>query len=147
MQKGDMFPDVLFQSPGGTMMKPCSMRGNIVLIWFTDFCDSCSPGFEPLSKLQSEFESSGLKVLIVSMVEDNYGLMERASATHNLKYPLLTGHEDALSRVHGPRYIRGSCPLNNIVLLDREGIVVLTGQFPGTPPSLLRDEVQAILQR
>jgi peroxiredoxin len=148
VKNGEVFPDVVFTAPDGSVVNTGSfIDKKVVLLWFTDLCNSCTPGFEPLIKLQNEFEPSGLQLVIISVLGGNERLMEKESARHNLKYPIFLDQENSLKKIFDPHLLQGSCPLNNLYLVDRKGVVHMRRHFPGTPPYILRDEIRELLRK
>ncbi len=148
VQRGMALPELQLRDEKGNMV-PLFNRGEkkVHLIWLTDSCESCMAGFARLSALSNEYSSKGVKVVIINIHLDESYLKSRLTTPPDASVVILRDEGWTVPRLFDENWIKGVCPLKNLVIVDRDGIVQCVRHYPGIPPELLRDELKTQLQR
>jgi alkyl hydroperoxide reductase subunit AhpC len=148
IQRGSSLPDMKLRDEKGEMVPLFSRdEKKVLLIWLTDSCDSCMAGFAGLSSFAGEYSPKGVKVVIININLDESHLKARMTAPADPSMLILRDESWAIPRTFDENWIKGVCPLKNLIIIDREGIVQFVRHYPGIPPEVLREELKMILQR
>jgi len=148
IQRGMALPDMLLKDDKGNMVPLLSREEKKVhLIWLTDSCDSCIAGFARLSLMAEEYSPKGVRIIIINIHLDESYLKARMTTPPAASLLILRDESWRLPGIFDGNWIKGVCPLKNLVIVDKHGIVQSVHHYPGIPPELLREELKIQLQR
>jgi peroxiredoxin len=113
-----------------------------VILWFTDFCDTCRAGFAQMEALSTQYGPSGLRIIAVSTRGEANADVQKTLTTVQITFPILIDQRGEVTVKFSGNFIAGTCPVNNLFILDRSGAVRFVRHFPGTPPDVLKEEIK-----
>jgi peroxiredoxin len=117
------------------------------IIWFTDFCDTCRAGFPQLASLWGQYEALGVRIVAVSTRGEANADVQKILAGQEIPFPILVDQQGEVTVKYAGNFIAGTCPVNNLFVIDRSGSVRLVRHFPGTPPEVLKEELKNCLSQ
>lgn len=138
---GSEAPDFVLKSVTGRNLRLSEYRGEVVMLSFwATWCGDCRAQLEQLEDTYSRYENAGVKLLAVSLDQNERQVGELA-ASLGVEYPVLHDPSGDVGRLYDVSKI----PV--MVLIDRSGIVreVFEGFKRGGEPRYL-ESVQALLR-
>jgi peroxiredoxin/predicted negative regulator of RcsB-dependent stress response len=132
-------PDFNLPSVAGTKTKLSQLRGKVVLLNFWDItCKPCRAEYPHLQKIQDEFGSKGLSVLMISLDEDATQVKPFAERYGFLDRVLLKG--DTIQHDYGIG------PIPHTVIIDPSGVIRFNEVgFTLDTPDIFRAEIATLL--
>jgi thiol-disulfide isomerase/thioredoxin len=138
MQRGQRFPDLLFQSPTGQQGKLSDLRGKVVVLHFWgSWCPPCQREMPGLEQLYSKFKKSKDVVFVVMPVRESLATAQQWARQKGLGLPLCFGGESTVKTGEfrladggtlGDRQLAKAFPTTYV--LDKLGIVVFSHTGP-----------------
>jgi peroxiredoxin len=134
-------PDFSLSSVSGNKTKLSELRGKVVLLNFWDTtCKPCRAEYPHLQKIQDEFKSQGLSVLMINLDEDTANVRPFAEKYGFAARVLLK--DDTIQRAYGI----GAIP--HTVIIDGSGIIRFNEVgFTLDTPEVFRAEVTSLLPK
>ncbi len=134
-------PDFNLTSVSGSKTKLSGLRGKVVLLNFWDTtCKPCRAEYPHLQKIQDEFKSKGLSVLMINLDEDTTKVRPFAEKYGFAARVLLK--DDTIQRAYGI----GAIP--HTVIVDGSGIIRFNEVgFNLDTPEVFRAEVTSLLPK
>lgn len=132
-------PDFNLSSVAGTKTKLSDLRGKVVLLNFWDItCKPCRAEYPHLQKIQDDFKSKGLSVLMISLDEDPAQVKPFAEKYGFLDRVLLKG--DTIQNAYGIG------PIPHTVIIDGSGTIRFNEVgFTLDTPDAFRAEIASLL--
>ena len=132
-------PDFNLSSVAGGKTKLSELRGKVVLLNFWDItCKPCRAEYPHLQKIQDEFKSEGLSVLMISLDEDVTQVKPFAEKYGFLDRVLLNG--GGIQRAYGIG------PIPHTVIVDGSGVIRFNEVgFTLDTPDVFRTEIRSLL--
>jgi len=148
IQRGMALPEMQLRDEKGNTVSLFNREGKkIHLIWLTDSCDSCMAGFDRLSSMAGEYSPKGVRIIIINIHLDESYLKSRITSPPDASLMILRDESWTIPGIFDGNWLKGVCPLKNLVIVDKDGIVQYVHHYPGIPPELLREELKTQLQR
>jgi len=134
-------PDFSLPSVSGSKTRLSELRGKVVLLNFWDTtCKPCRAEYPHLQKIQDEFKSQGLSVLMINLDEDTAKVKPFAEKYGFAARVLLK--DDTIQRAYGI----GAIP--HTVIIDGSGIIRFNEVgFTLDTPEVFRAEVTSLLPK
>jgi len=134
-------PDFSLSSVSGNKTKLSELRGKVVLLNFWDTtCKPCRAEYPHLQRIQDEFKSQGLSVLMINLDEDTTKVRPFAEKYGFAAQVLLK--DDTIQRAYGI----GAIP--HTVIIDGSGIIRFNEVgFTLDTPQVFRAEVTSLLPK
>ena len=134
-------PDFSLSSVAGSKTKLSELRGKVVLLNFWDItCRPCRAEYPHLQKIQDEFKSEGLSVLMISLDEDVTQVKPFAEKYGFLDRVLLNG--GGIQRAYGIG------PIPHTVIVDGSGVIRFNEVgFTLDTPDVFRTEIRNLLTK
>lgn len=110
---------VIHNGESGSRLELSALKGSPVLIdfWAT-WCGPCNMQTPILDRLSRRYESKGLKVVGINVIDDDAALAKRYAQAKGLTYPIVVDDKGLTQREYG---VRG---LPSLILIDRDGRIV-----------------------
>jgi len=134
-------PDFNLSSVAGNKTRLSELRGKVVLLNFWDItCKPCRAEYPHLQKIQDEFRSKGLSVLMISLDEDASQVKPFAEKYGFLDRVLLKG--DTIQHAYGIG------PIPHTVIIDGSGVIRFNEVgFTLDTPNVFRAEITTLLEK
>lgn len=125
--------------------KKYAKKRPVLLDFFRTDCKPCIESLPQLVQVHQKFQSHGLEVLMVALLEDEdgRGKLERFLATQKLPFPVVVDQANHVSK----KYLGATVSLPATFLLDRHG-VLLKAKYDakGALTDLFAPEIERALQ-
>jgi thiol-disulfide isomerase/thioredoxin len=116
----------------------------VLLSFFASWCAPCQKEMPYLQELHQTYQARGLRVVSVSIDQEEKGLAEARRQVRGAKvtFPVLSDHFNLLAR----RYLGEQSPLPSVFIIRRDGTIARIERGYGKDAkSFLRAEVQLAL--
>ena len=102
-----------------------------VLIWFTNLCEGCRSNIPALDSVYLREIRPKAELLAISLLGDDFQTVEMTSNELNYSFPMLIDPDGASCKDYIGTYVRASCPISNLFVIDRHGMIRYESHFPG----------------
>jgi peroxiredoxin len=140
----DKAPDFTLKDFRGKRFTLSDLKGREgALLWFTNLCEGCQSKFGGMEKIKSEYSGKGIEVVALSQLEKDRKTVEDAVRANHLTLRFLYDPEGEVTTRYSGRYVPGSCPLTNLYIINKDGVIVYATHYPGAP----EDEITGVLAK
>ncbi len=106
-------------------------KTKVVLLWFTNLCGGCQSKIASVEKLKSQYEKKGVAVVEVSVLGEDRDTAKNVIRKKNVTFRFLYDPKwEAIEKYSG-EYVPGTCPMENIFIIERGGKIAYAAHFPG----------------
>ena len=105
-----------------------------VVLWFTNFCGGCQKALPVINEV---FTDNPAELLIISLLSDDTKTPMIISEKYDLAFPVLLDPAGKVCQQYSGNYLEGSCPLNNLFIIDKAGAIIDREHYPGLDKSEL----------
>jgi peroxiredoxin len=137
-------PAVLKDYHGANINLGNSIGRRVTVIWICDLCKVCERGFDNYLSISDYFSSRQVDFYLISTVNEE--LTENFVKKYNITTPVLLGGSDPLTQLLTGQSGYGLCPMDNIFLMDRNGILRFRGHLPGITNRDMQNIINRVLQ-
>lgn len=130
-------------SGGRFTLSKLTRKGNVVL-WFTDLCEGCQSQIPTVLRLKAEYEKKGVEVVAVSVLGKDRKTVETVIKENKVSFRFLYDPMGVATQRYSGKYVEGTCPLKNIFIIEKGGMIVFARHLPGTQLSELTTELNKI---
>lgn len=103
----------------------------IVLLWFTNLCSGCQTKFPEMERIKNQYSEKETEVIAVSVLGDDRETVETTIAEKKTTFRFLIDPRGVATKLYSGAYHPGSCPLQNIFITDKNGIITYVSHYPG----------------
>jgi len=140
---GDKAPDFTLKDFQGKRFTLSDLKGHEgVLLWFTNLCEGCQSKFGEMEKFKSEYSGKGAEVIAVSQLGKDRKTVEEAVRANRLTLRFLYDPDGKVTTRYSGRYVPGTCPLTNLYVIDKDGMIVSARHYPGVPEGEVAGELE-----
>ncbi len=145
---GDRAPDfALFTVDGDREVRFADelAKSSGVVVWFTNLCGGCREKMPEMEAAYAAYKGR-VDVLAISQLGDNAKPARDAVSEYGLTFPFLLDPSGKVSRAYGNEYVPGTCPLQNIYFIGRDGVVKSVSHYPGLSAGELKGRFASLTQ-
>jgi peroxiredoxin len=142
---GDRAPDFTLSNLDGdkvTLSQYSPSKG--VVLWFTNLCGGCQKDMPLLEKLHEKYKNGSVEFLAISQLGNDVKAVEKVVTKSKPTFQFLIDPKGSVSKLYSGEYIPGTCPLQNIFFIGRDGKIKSSTHFPGVSPQELERELRRI---
>lgn len=115
-----------------------------LLLWFTNLCRGCQAKFPEIERIKKLYRKKQVEVVAVSVLGDDKKIVEKTVQERKLKIRFLIDPKGEVVKLYSGTYYPGTCPLKNIFIIDKRGIIRYSGHYPGTDEDEIIKELDQI---
>ena len=112
-----------------------------VVVWFTNMCAGCQSQIANFKRLRAKYRAKGVEFFAVSMLGDDRATAEAIMKKHSVDYPVLYDPTGSATMKWAGKYVKGTCPMQNIFVIQKGGKIVLADHLPGVEIADLEDAI------
>ena len=144
---GDLAPDFSVQDFKGEKFTLSTLtKRRAVLLWFTNLCEGCQSKISEVLELKSLYERKGVDVVAVSVLGKDRKTVEDIIRTKNVTFQFLYDPNGEATERYSGQYIEGTCPLKNILIIDKGGKITYSAHLPGVREQELTTQLENIVR-
>lgn len=144
---GEQAPDFeLKKFDGGSFTLSTVNRSHPVVVWFTNMCKGCQSQIPAFIRLRAEYQKRGVEFVAVSMLGNDRKTAEGIIKQYHVPYPVLYDPTGSASQRWSGKYVKGTCPLQNIFVIAKDGRILLADHLPGIDIADLTDAIKGTLE-
>jgi peroxiredoxin len=115
-----------------------------ILLWFTNLCEGCQSKIPEVLELKSLYEKKGIDVVAISVLGKDRETVEDVVRKNNVAFRFLYDPAGEATGRYSGKYVEGTCPLKNIVIIKKGGKIVYASHLPGTSLNELTTQLNKI---
>ena len=115
----------------------------IVLLWFTNLCKGCQSKFLEMERIKNLYSEKETEVIAVSVLGDDRETVENTVEEKKTTFKFLLDPRGVATKLYSGAYHPGSCPLQNIFIIDKGDKITYASHYPGTE----QDEIMKQLDK
>lgn len=104
-----------------------------VIVWFTNLCEGCQANIPNLDSIYQTDIKPQAELLAISLLGDNQETVEAVFDTLKFGFPILFDPKGNTCKDYVGTYVPASCPITNLFVIDRNGIIRHETHYPGFP--------------
>ena len=117
LSEGDIFPEIIFETIDGELLKTEDLKGKVVFYnFYFAACPPCIAQKDGLNELYRRFQAN-VDVVFISITFDSYETIKQFQNVHNISFKIVSTNRNEIYR------FTGSYPTNFLVGVD--GKIVL----------------------
>jgi len=110
-----------------------------LLLWFTNLCPGCQAKLSEMEKIKVHYGEKDVEVVAVSVLGEDRKPVEEVLEGEKSTLRFLYDPAGEVTRRFSGEYVPGTCPRQNIFLIDKEGKILRAGHYPGVEEKELGD--------
>jgi peroxiredoxin len=129
---GEIAPDFELKrfDKGTFKLSDATNRGPVV-VWFTNLCRGCQSQIPAFTTLRAKYAKNGVNFVAVSMLGEDRSTVERMVKEKGITYPMLYDPTGSATTKWSGAYVKGTCPLQSIFVIEKGGRITLADHLPG----------------
>lgn len=120
------------------------LANKAVVLWFTNLCHGCQKNMPALERLYQKHYQS-IEILAVSQLGEETRALKDAIEQTKVTFPFLLDPSGEVSRLYSGEYVKGSCPINNMFFIDRQGEIKSKTRYPGLREAELKRQIENLI--
>lgn len=145
---GDQAPDfTLLDFKGRRFILSEQKSRKAVLLWFTNLCEGCLSKLPAMENLKTIFEKKGADFIAVSQLAKDRKTVEDVIQSCKLTLRFLYDPDGKATERYSGSYVPGTCPLQNIFVIQKNGTITYASHFPGVEQSELHELLGKVVER
>jgi len=133
---GDLAPDFTLEDFQGDTFAFSQLRNQkATLLWFTNLCAGCEMKLPKMETFHNLFQEKGVEVVAVSQLGKDRKTVEDAIRRNKLSFRFLYDPEGVATEYFSGKYVPGTCPLQNIYIIQKDGKIAYASHYPGAEES------------
>jgi len=142
LSAGDKAPDFTLADWQGKPFTLSTLKGHEgALLWFTNLCAGCQSKFGEMEKLKREYAGKGVEVIALSQLGKDRKSVDEAVQVNHLTLRFLYDPDGEVTTLYGGRYVPETCPLTNLYIINKDGMIVAATHYPGVPEAEIASEL------
>ncbi len=144
MDVGTRFPDFELANLWGYSYRLRDVfpdRG--AMLWLSNLCSGCEEKMPLVNRLARTYGEI-LQIFVISVLGEDRETPKRIQDAHRLIAPLLLDPDDWVGRVLGFEHPGGACPMFNVFVLDRSGVVIFRHHLSAVKEDRLETVIQSL---
>lgn len=117
-------------SGGRFTLSKLTRKENVVL-WFTNLCEGCQSQIPAVLRVKDEYGKKGVEVVAVSVLGKEQKTVETVIKKNKISFRFLYDPTGTATKMYSGKYIEGTCPLQNIFVIEKGGKIVYASHLPG----------------
>lgn len=102
-----------------------------VIVWFTNLCEGCQANIPNLDSIYLKEIKPQAELLAISLLGDDRETVESVLDTLKFSFPILIDPEGKTCKDYVGTYVPASCPITNLFVVDRQGLIRYETHYPG----------------
>ena len=102
-----------------------------VIVWFTNLCEGCQANIPSLDSIYLTDIKPQAELLAISLLGKDHETVETISGKLKFDFPILFDPEGSTCKDYVGSYVPASCPISNLFIIDRKGIIRFETHYPG----------------
>jgi peroxiredoxin len=116
----------------GKIYRLSDYRGSKPLVvWFTNLCGGCQANIPHLDSVYRADIKPRAELLAVSLLGEDKETVAKISKKLKLQFPILLDPKGKTCEDYVGQYVKASCPLMNLFVIDRQGVIKYETHYPG----------------
>ena len=116
----------------GKIYRLSDYRGSKPLVvWFTNLCGGCQANIPHLDSVYRAEIKPQAELLAVSLLGEDKKTVAKISKKLKFQFPILLDPQGKTCEDYIGEYVEGTCPLANLFVIDRQGIIKYETHYPG----------------
>jgi len=116
----------------GKIYRLTDYRGSKPLIvWFTNLCGGCQANIPHLDSVYKADIKPQAELLAISLLGTDKETVSKIFKKLKFEFPILLDTKGKTCEDYVGQYVEASCPLANLFVIDRQGIIRYETHYPG----------------
>jgi len=132
----------------GKIYRLSDYRGSKPLVvWFTNLCGGCQANIPYLDSVYRADIKPQAELLAVSLLGEDKETVAKISKKLKIQFPILLDPQGKTCEDYIGEYVEGTCPLANLFVIDRQGIIEYETHYPGYAEMEIIAEIKTSIER
>ena len=102
-----------------------------LIVWFTNLCGGCQANIPHLDSVYRADIRPQAELLAVSLLGNDKEIASKISQRLKFDFPILLDPKGKTCEDYVGQYVKASCPLTNLFVIDRQGVIKYETHYPG----------------